>query len=133
MNAACVLVAVLAGAACVTPGHCAIYVQRDPASGALVYTNVPGNGREGERGATRPDRAAPARMQPATAAPVRFPFVSRSDQQRRDLDRQAILNDELHQEQQRLRLAQASGAAVEILHRHRSNIEALVREIAASR
>lgn len=115
---ACVLVASLV---CAVPGNCAIFAQRDAASGAMVYSNVPAP-------AAAPSRAAVARVQPAS-----FPVIARAEQQQRDRGREAILQDELASEQQRLNQAHAAGAGDDVQQRHRSNIAALQRELAVRR
>lgn len=121
---ACILLYGLASGA---PVWGAIHVGRDAASGALIYSNMPA----GSRGGMVRDVATKAA--PPAPAPDGFPVIARADQQRRDHDRKAILNDELIEEQRRLELARANGAAPEVQHRHRSNIEALLREITAGR
>lgn len=106
-----------------TPAFSAIYAQRDAASGAMVYSNVPPvhTGRSGVV------TVAPAAV---AVAAVQFPRIGRAEQQQRDQGRQAILNEELAQERQRLQQAQVQGAAADVQHRYRNNIDALQRELA---
>jgi hypothetical protein len=113
-----------AGLGAAAAAHAAIYVQRDAASGAVLYSNVPASA-----GKARGHVAVFSPSVPADAS--QFPRITRAEQQQRDLGRQAILNDELAQERQRLQQAQAAGADAQAQQRHRSNIEALQRELAA--
>lgn len=128
--AACIA---LCGLACAASAQGAIHVQRDATSGALVYSNVPQPGRAGMPPATGP---APARARAALPAPAPqlagFPVVAQAEQRQRDRERNAILHEELDQERLRLTLARGTGAAPDVQHRHRSNIDALLREIAAT-
>jgi hypothetical protein len=125
---------ILLSMASAAPAPCAIFVQRDAGTGAMVYSNVPLGGRDGaRRGVTEIVATVAAPAKPVLSQDASFPIISRAEQQQRDLGRQSILNDELDREQQRLSLAHTAGAAPEVQHRHRSNIEALKREIAALR
>jgi hypothetical protein len=116
------IIAIVMIAAYALPAHGAIFARRD-ASGAMVYSNVPA-----------PVRGGVIELAPAARAsvpePDKFPRIARAEQQQRDLGRQAILNQELDNEQQQLGRARAAGAAQEVQHRHQSNIDALKRELA---
>jgi hypothetical protein len=129
--AACLI---LLNMTCAAPARSAIYAQRDAGSGAMVYSNVPLAGRSNAvRGVTGGVPASAKAAKAVLPHQASFPVIARAEQQQRDLDRQAILHDELDSEQQRLDLARAAGAAPDIQHRHRSNIAALKREIATRR
>jgi len=71
----------------------------------------------------------------AASAPAAagFPRISQADQQKRDLGREAILNEELDSEQRLLERARARQAAADVQRRHLSNIAALKRELAGLR
>lgn len=110
----------VAGLAWPALGNCAIFAQRDAASGAMVYSNVPG-----------PPVSVKARS--GLVQRAGFPVIARAEQQQRDRGRLAILQDELASEQQHLSDASAAGAAPDVQQRHRSNIAALQRELAVQR
>ena len=105
-------------------GNCAIFAQRDAASGAMVYSNVPG-----------PPVSMTVKVKARAGLVQRagFPVIARAEQQQRDRGRLAILQDELASEQQHLSDASAAGATPDVQQRHRSNIAALQRELAVQR
>lgn len=103
-------------------GNCAIFAQRDAASGAMVYSNVPG-----------PPVSVKVKARAGLVQRAGFPVIARAEQQQRDRGRLAILQDELASEQQHLSDASAAGAMPDVQQRHRSNIAALQRELAVQR
>jgi len=68
-----------------------------------------------------------------TPAAAGFPRISRAEQRKRDLGREAILNEELDNEQQLLDRARARQAAADVQRRHLGNIAAIKRELAGLR
>lgn len=125
MLAAAMLLLNLAYAA---PALAGIFAKREP-GGVTVYSNIPTGSRVDE-----PARAAAAGRSRAVMAgrpaAAGFPTVSRAEQRQRDLGREAILNEELDNEQQLLDRARARQAAEDVQRRHLSNIEAIKRELA---
>jgi len=113
--------------ACAAPALAGIFAKREP-GGVTVYSNIPGGPRV-DQPAVRPSRAAAA----GTAAAAGFPRISRAEQRKRDLGREAILNEELDNEQQLLARARARQAAAEVQRRHLGNIAAIKRELAGLR
>ncbi len=119
--------------ACAAPAVGGIFAKREP-GGVTVYSNIPNGPRMDEparaaQAAARPSRAVAASA-PAAAG---FPRISQADQQKRDLGREAILNEELDSEQRLLERARARQAAADVQRRHLSNIAALKRELAGLR
>lgn len=109
------------------PASAGIFAKREP-GGVTVYSNIPTGSRvdESVRATAGPSRVGMA----STSAAVGFPRISRNEQQKRDLGREAILNEELDNEQQLLEHARARQAAADVQQRHLSNIEAIKRELA---
>lgn len=118
---------------CAEPALAGIFAKREP-GGVIVYSNIPNRSRMDE-----PARAAQAAARPSQAvaanapAAAGFPSISQADQKKRDLGREAILNEELESEQQLLERARARQAAADVQRRHLSNIAALKRELAGLR
>ncbi|WP_313707065.1 hypothetical protein [Massilia sp.] len=112
--------------ACAAPALAGIFTKREP-GGVTVYSNIP-SGPRVDQPAARPSRAAAA----GTAA-AGFPRISRAEQRKRDLGREAILNEELDNEQQLLARARARQAAADVQRRHLGNIAAIKRELAGLR
>ena len=113
------------------PALAGIFARREP-GGVTVYSNMPTGQRVDEPMRT----AAVARSRTVMAgrpAAAGFPSISRAEQQQRDLGREAILHEELDNEQQLLDLARARQAAADVQRRHLKNIEAIKRELAGLR
>lgn len=113
--------------ACAAPALAGIFTKREP-GGVTVYSNIP-SGPRVDQPAARPSRAAVA----DTPAAAGFPRISRAEQRKRDLGREAILNEELDNEQQLLARARARQAAADEQRRHLGNIAAIKRELAGLR
>jgi hypothetical protein len=118
--------------ACAAPALAGIFAKREP-GGVTVYSNIPTGSRVDEPAraarATGASRAAVA----STPAAAGFPRISRAEQRKRDLGREAILNEELDNEQQLLARARARQAAADVQRRHLGNIAAIKRELAGLR
>jgi hypothetical protein len=122
-HGACLLWLASAAAPCRGGGE--VYSHIDRVSGMVVLNNVPPRARPAP--APAPGRAIGARAQ-ATAAV--FPSVSPLRQRELDVDRRAILQDELNEEQRSLAAASGGRATRDVLARHAANIAALRRELA---
>lgn len=115
---------------CAAPALAGIFAKREP-GGVTVYSNIPTGSRVDEPAPAA--RAAAARSRaavPGRSSAAGFPRISRAEQQKRDLGRAAILNEELDNEQQLLDRARARQAAADVQRRHLSNIAAIKRELA---
>lgn len=118
-----------------------IYKRVDPITGHTTYTSSPPPGTEVPELSTpilamptivRPSRA---RSRAASPAPVRhtpstYPRISTAEQQRRDDERRGILMDELKAEAGALAAALSKAADPDTVHRHKTNVASLKREIA---
>jgi hypothetical protein len=122
-HGACLLWLASAAAPCRAGGE--VYSHIDRVSGMVVLNNVPPPARSAA--APAPGRAIGAKAQ-ATSAD--FPSVSPVRQRELDVDRRAILQDELNEEQRSLAAASGARAARDVLARHAANIAALQRELA---
>jgi hypothetical protein len=122
-HGACVLWLASAAAPCWAGGE--VYSHIDRVSGMVVLNNVPPPARSAAGPA--PGRALGAR---AKATSTAFPSVSPVRQRELDVDRRAILQDELNEEQRSLAAASGARAARDVLARHAANIAALQRELA---
>jgi len=108
----------------------AIFVQNDATTGIPIFSNVPAREpRMADVGAAPTARAKPAAASEAAA----FPRISVAQQRKRDVDRRAILREELDRETALFQKAKAASAAPDVQARHDSNIAALKRELNASR
>ena len=117
--------------ACAAPALAGIFARREP-GGVTVYSNIPAGPRV-DQPARAAQAAGPSRAAAGGPAAAGFPRISRAEQQQRDLGREAILNEELGNEQQLLDRARARQAAAEVQRRHLGNIEAIKRELAGLR
>ncbi len=68
---------VLIVSACTKPAACAIYVQRDAGSGAILYSNVPSPRRPRDR----PMATAPPKV--ASLLQMNFPVIKATEQRHR--------------------------------------------------
>ncbi|KQQ47126.1 hypothetical protein ASF61_00220 [Duganella sp. Leaf126] len=164
-----VLPAALLALASATAGAQGVIYKCTPPGGSVEYTDIKrGNYCQamdlpGTVIAAPPRRTGPARapaasaagQPPALAAPGAFPRVDNAEQRARDLDRRAILEDELASEQQKLAALRAeynngaperrgdernyakyqerTAALRDSVNRAEKNIDALKREIATIR
>ncbi|NHZ61895.1 hypothetical protein [Massilia genomosp. 1] len=123
MSRACLLIAMLVA---LSPALAEIHVRVDRASGVTVLSNVP----------PKPGLAT-APLSPAvplrSATVASFPRVDPHTQQERDIDRRAILENELVSEQKALTTAREHGADADVRHRHIANLAALRRELRSIR
>ncbi|NHZ35295.1 hypothetical protein [Massilia rubra] len=117
------LIAMLAA---LPPAQAEIHVRVDPASGVTVLSNV-----APKPGLTTTPFSPSVPLRGATAAS--FPRVDPHTQQERDIDRRAILENELVSEQKALTAAREHGADDDARHRHIANLAALRRELRSIR
>ena len=127
--------------------HAGLYRHVDPVTGDITYSNFPIPKREQEAissFARTPAQVPYQHSYPAPKAAARntvfttstaanFPSITVEMQKERDLDRRKILYEELQSEQSALNEASARNEAVESLQRHKTNIDALKREISNNR
>jgi hypothetical protein len=101
-----------------------VYKHVDPATGVIMYSNVPSLADQ------RPWRARRAtKTLAAMTANHAFPKVNAARQRERDTERRFIIEDELRTEQSALNQALASKAADRIIRRYQANVSALQREV----
>ena len=119
--------------ACAAPALAGIFAKREP-GGVTVYSNIPAGPRVDQPARAAQATAGQSRAVLASApAGAGFPRISRAEQRQRDLGREAILSEELDNEQQLLDRARMRRAAADVQQRHLSNIEAIKRELAGLR
>lgn len=118
-----------------------VYQRIDRLTGHVTYTNTPPPGIEVEaEAAVQQPRAIPSvqldkkptarRREVKPTTPATFPRINTAEQKERDLDRRAILMEELLSEEKALnRLGQKTDDQ-QAARRHRENIASLKRELA---
>lgn len=120
-----------------------VFKRVDPITGQVTYTNQPppGNATEDvslaeqtailpkERMTKPEEERGRSKPRALTSIPTSFPRIDAAEQKRRDLDRQAILSEELHAEEQALKKLQGRQGSEEVARRHVANIESLRREL----
>lgn len=124
-----------------------IYKRVDPENRVVIYTNFRQQIRKVQEAVVAkppapeevplasPKKVSFQRKAPSVSVstpftPTDFPRISTATQKSRDTDRRRILNDELESEKIALNEALAKSAEQDTVHRHKSNIEAIMREIA---
>lgn len=122
-----------------------VYQRVDPITGQITYTNRPPPGIEVQADPltvvrspasvpqVRIDKSPPARRDPkqsSTSTPATFPRVDAAEQKRRDLDRHAILTEELQAEVKALKNLGKRPGNDQSARRHQANIASLKRELA---
>lgn len=118
-----------------------VYQRIDRITGHITYTNLPPPGIEvdAEAVAQQPranppvqlDKKPTARRREAKLmAPATFPRINAAEQKERDLDRRAILMEELLSEQKALNRLGQKADDPQTVQRHRENIASLKRELA---
>lgn len=118
--------------ACAAPALAGIFAKREP-GGVTVYSNIPTGSRVDEPARAARTTGLSRAGVAGTPAAAGFPRISRAEQRKRDLGREAILNEELDNEQQLLDRARARQAAADVQRRHLGNIAAIKRELAGLR
>lgn len=125
------------------PLHAAIYKLDDHVNRVTIYSNMPISPVPAKKDEPKPPPAKEADIpllqtptpspgisaRPAGSASTDYPRISPTVQKTRNGERLSILIHELQMEETALNDAVAKNAAADIIHRYKSNIEALKREI----
>ena len=121
--------------------HAQVYQRIDRITGHVTYTNTPPPGVEVETDpAVQPRRANPSvlldkkptarRREAKLTTPATFPRIDPAEQKKRDVDRRAILMEELLSEEKALDRLGPKTDDADAARRHRENIASLKRELA---